>query len=48
MSLEILPIIVNKDVEPSDSIVELILSSPSKPEIKDGDILIVAQKIISK
>ena len=48
MSLEILPIIVNKDVEPSDSIVELILSSPSKPEIKDGDILIVAQKIVSK
>ena len=48
MSLEILPIIVNKDVEPSDNIAELILSSPSKPEIKDGDILIVAQKIVSK
>ena len=48
MSLEILPVIVNKDVEPSDNIAELILSSPSKPEIKDGDILIVAQKIVSK
>ncbi len=48
MSLEIIPVIVNKDVELGDNIVELILSSPSKPEIRDGDVLIVAQKIISK
>lgn len=48
MSLEIIPVIVNKDVEPGDNIVELILSSPSKPKIRDGDVLIVAQKIISK
>lgn len=48
MSLEIIPVIVNKDVEPGDNILELVLSSLSKPEIKDGDVLILAQKIISK
>ena len=48
MSLEIIPVVINKDVEPGDNIVELVLSSPSKPEIRDGDVLILAQKIISK
>ncbi|MGI0083420.1 MAG: coenzyme F420-0:L-glutamate ligase [Nitrosopumilaceae archaeon] len=48
MSLEILPVEISKEVEKNDSIVDLMLSSPSKPEIKEGDILVVAQKIISK
>ena len=48
MSLEIIPVVINKDVEPGDNIVGLVLSSPSKPEIRDGDVLILAQKIISK
>src|SRR5690349_9159243 len=48
MSLEIIPIKIDKDVEQNDDISELILSSSSKPEIKDNDILIVTQKIISK
>src|SRR5690349_8486260 len=48
MSLEIIPVKIDKEVEQNDDISELILSSSSKPEIKDDDILIVTQKIISK
>ncbi len=48
MSLEILPVEISKEVEKNDGIIDLMLSSPSKPEIKEGDILVVAQKIISK
>jgi coenzyme F420-0:L-glutamate ligase/coenzyme F420-1:gamma-L-glutamate ligase len=48
MSLEIIPIKISKDVEQHDNIIELLISSPSKPEIKNGDILVITQKIISK
>ena len=48
MSLEIIPVKLGKEIEQNDDISELILSSTSKPEIKDNDILIVTQKIISK
>ena len=48
MSLEILPIEITKEMEQNDSIIDLILSSPSRPQIKDGDIFVVTQKIISK
>lgn len=48
MSLEIIPVEINKDVEQHDNIIELITSSSSKPEIKDDDILVFTQKIISK
>ncbi|MGQ0638906.1 MAG: coenzyme F420-0:L-glutamate ligase [Nitrososphaerota archaeon] len=48
MPLEVIPVEINKDVEPHDNIIELITSSPSKPEIKDDDILVFTQKIISK
>jgi len=48
MPLEVIPVEINKDVEPHDNITELITSSPSKPEIKDDDILVFTQKIISK
>ena len=48
MSLEIIPIKIGKEIEQNDDISELILSSVSKLEIKDNDILIVTQKIISK
>jgi coenzyme F420-0:L-glutamate ligase/coenzyme F420-1:gamma-L-glutamate ligase len=48
MSLEIIPVKIDKEIEQNDDISELILSSTSKPEIKDNDILIVTQKIISK
>jgi len=43
--LQIIPIHIEKEVEPNDDISELIIESK---EILDGDILIVAQKIISK
>jgi len=48
MSLEIIPVKIAKEIEQNDNISDLLLSSPSKPEIKDNDILIVTQKIISK
>ena len=48
MTIKIIPIQIDKDIEEHDDIVNLILSSPSKPEIQDGDILIITQKIISK
>ena len=48
MSLEIIPVEINKDVEQNDNIIELITSSSSKPQIKDDDILVFTQKIISK
>ena len=48
MSLEIIPVKIDKEIEQNDDISELILSSTSKTEIKDNDILIVTQKIISK
>jgi len=48
MSLEIIPVKIDKEIEQNDDISELILSPTSKSEIKDNDILIVTQKIISK
>lgn len=43
--MQIIPIRIEKEIEPSDDLSELIIRSK---EIHDGDILIVAQKIISK
>jgi len=48
MPLEIIPVKIDKEIEHNDDIVGLLLSSTSKPEIKDNDILVVTQKIISK
>src|SRR2546428_437759 len=45
MSLEIIPVKIDKEIEQNDDIAELLLSSTSKPEIKDNDILIVTQKL---
>jgi len=43
--LQIIPLHIDKEIEPSDDISELILMSS---DLRDGDILVVAQKIISK
>ena len=43
--MQIIPIKIKKEIEPDDDLSELILNST---KIKDGDILVVAQKIISK
>ncbi len=43
--MEIIPVYIKKEIEPDDDIVELILQSE---EVSAGDILVIAQKIISK
>jgi len=43
--LQIIPLYIEKEIEPSDDLTELILMSS---ELCNGDILVVAQKIISK
>ncbi|MDH3191458.1 MAG: coenzyme F420-0:L-glutamate ligase [Nitrosopumilus sp.] len=43
--MNVLPVYINKEIEPADDVVELIVNSV---DILDGDILVIAQKIISK
>ncbi|MBI2110875.1 MAG: coenzyme F420-0:L-glutamate ligase [Nitrosarchaeum sp.] len=43
--MQIIPIHIEKEIEPDDNISELIITSE---EIHNGDILVIAQKIISK
>lgn len=43
--MQIIPIFIEKEIEPSDDISELIINSS---ELNDGDIIVIAQKIISK
>ena len=43
--MEILPVHIEKEIEPSEDLSELIISSS---DIQDRDILVIAQKIISK
>ena len=45
MALEIIPVKIEEDIEPNADIIDLILKSAI---IKDYDILIFTQKIISK
>ncbi len=48
MSVEIIPVKIDKNIQENDDIVKLLLSSLVHTEIKDGDIVIVTQKIVSK
>ena len=43
--MQIIPLYIEKEIQPSDDLTELILASTN---LSDGDILVVAQKIISK
>jgi coenzyme F420-0:L-glutamate ligase/coenzyme F420-1:gamma-L-glutamate ligase len=43
--LQVIPVHISKEIEIGDDLVEIILDSTS---IKDGDVLVIAQKIISK
>ena len=43
--MQIIPIHIEKEIETSDNLSEIILTSS---ELKEGDILVIAQKIISK
>ncbi|HIA97384.1 MAG TPA: coenzyme F420-0:L-glutamate ligase [Candidatus Nitrosopelagicus sp.] len=45
MTLEIIPVKIQKEIEPDDDLVDLILESS---EVNDGDILVFSQKIVSK
>ena len=47
MSLQIVPIHLKNDIQPTDDLVDLILSS-SKTKLENGDVLVISQKIISK
>lgn len=48
MSLQIIPIPISKDVEAGDDLVGLLLDTKIGKGLKDGDILVFTQKIISK
>ncbi|PIY89095.1 MAG: coenzyme F420-0:L-glutamate ligase, partial [Nitrosopumilales archaeon CG_4_10_14_0_8_um_filter_34_8] len=43
--MQIIPVFIDKEIEPNDDLSELIIDSQ---DIHDGDVLIIAQKIISK
>tara|TARA_B110000438_G_C15590146_1_gene553474 strand:+ start:80 stop:817 length:738 start_codon:yes stop_codon:yes gene_type:complete len=47
MTLQITPIHIKNDIQPTDDLVELLLSS-SKTRFENGDVLVLSQKIISK
>ena len=47
MCIQIIPVKIKEDIQPSDDVVALILSS-SKSSIDDGDVIVISQKIISK
>jgi len=46
MTLEIIPVKIQKEIQQGDNLMGFILSS--KEKLKDGDIIVIAQKIISK
>ncbi len=48
MSIEIIPVKIEQEMKSGDNIVELILDTKPKPQLKNGDILVFTQKIISK
>jgi coenzyme F420-0:L-glutamate ligase/coenzyme F420-1:gamma-L-glutamate ligase len=48
MSLQIIPVLVHQDILPGDDLVEILLQTKTGKTIRNGDILIFTQKIISK
>ena len=48
MSLQIIPVSISKDVSPGDDLIELLLQTRTGRGLKEGDILVFTQKIISK
>ena len=45
--MEVIPICINAEITPSDDLARLVISN-CESEMRDGDILVVAQKAISK
>ena len=48
MSVQIIPVKLSKDVGPGDDLVEILLTTKAGRGLKDSDILVFTQKIISK
>ena len=48
MSLQIIPVKISKDVEYGDDLVAILLKTKVGRKIKNGDILVFTQKIVSK
>lgn len=48
MSLQIIPVRISKNVSPRDDLVELLLETRNGRALREGDILVFTQKIISK
>jgi len=48
MSVQIIPVKLSKDVCPGDDLVEILLKTKAGRGLKDNDILVFTQKIISK
>ncbi len=48
MSLQIIPVKIPSDIEPGDDLIEILLTTKAGRELKEGDILVFTQKIISK
>ena len=50
LSITIIPVEINKNVEENDNVASLIHESVNSNnlQIEDGDIIVIAQKIISK
>ena len=46
--IEVIPVKVSADVKPHDDLAAIILKAASKVEVRDGDVLVVAQKVVSK
>jgi coenzyme F420-0:L-glutamate ligase/coenzyme F420-1:gamma-L-glutamate ligase len=48
MSLQVIPVRISKDISSGDDLVEILLKTKAGRGIKNGDILVFTQKIISK
>jgi len=48
MSVQIIPIKLSKDVRPGDDLIEILLKTRAGCRLKDNDIFVFTQKIISK
>ncbi len=48
MSLQIIPVKFSKNIEPGDDLVEILLKTKAGRGLKENDILVFTQKIISK
>ena len=48
MALEIIPVYIENEIRQGDNLIELMLASKLGSSLRDGDILVFTQKIISK